>query len=84
MRVEVIRAWSHRHESVHLDLPAGACVRDALAVCGLEGAGQADGLAIFGVAVGPETPLSDGDRVELLRPLLLDPKEARRRRAASR
>ncbi|TXI28318.1 MAG: RnfH family protein, partial [Ottowia sp.] len=34
-----------------------------------------------GVAVAPSTPLREGDRVELLRPLQLDPKEARRRRA---
>jgi putative ubiquitin-RnfH superfamily antitoxin RatB of RatAB toxin-antitoxin module len=30
------------------------------------------------------TPLRDGDRVELYRPLTVDPKEARRRRAAKR
>lgn len=38
-------------------------------------------LAIFGRAVEPHTPLQDGDRVELLRPLLADPKQARRQRA---
>ena len=34
-----------------------------------------------GETVVLDQPLRDGDRVELLRPLLLDPKEARRRRA---
>lgn len=38
-------------------------------------------LAIFGRVVEPHTPLQDGDRVELLRPLLADPKQARRQRA---
>ena len=33
MRVEVIRAWPHRFESVALDLPEGATVREALAAC---------------------------------------------------
>ncbi len=39
------------------------------------------GFAIFGERVGSEHPLRDGDRLELLRPLQIDPKEARRRRA---
>ena len=37
--------------------------------------------AIHGRAVGPDTVLHEGDRVELLRPLSIDPKLARRRRA---
>ena len=38
-------------------------------------------LAVFGRAVTPETRLHDGDRIEILRPLLADPKTARRKRA---
>jgi hypothetical protein len=38
-------------------------------------------LGIYGKAAKPETPVSDGDRVEIYRRLALDPKEARRRRA---
>jgi uncharacterized protein len=37
--------------------------------------------AIFGQRVRAETPLADGDRVELLRPLVADPKDTRRLRA---
>ncbi len=37
-------------------------------------------LGIFGKSVKDDTVLRDGDRVELYRPLLIDPKEARRRR----
>ncbi|WAC64131.1 RnfH family protein [Pseudoxanthomonas sp. SL93] len=81
MRVEVIRAWPHRFESVTQDLPAGARVADALAACGFEGLEEASALAVHGVLVTPETVLNDGDRVEVLRPLQMDPKEARRRRA---
>jgi len=39
-------------------------------------------LGIFGKRVADDTPLLGGERVELYRPLLIDPKEARRRRAA--
>lgn len=83
IRVEVIRAWPRRHASVALQLAEGATVADALAACGLpqEGIG---GHAVFGERVGPDATLSDGDRLELLQPLLLDPKEARRRRAGRR
>lgn len=38
-------------------------------------------VGIFGKTVGLDTPLQRGDRVEIYRPLLVDPKEARRRRA---
>ena len=38
-------------------------------------------LAVWGEAATPDTPLRDGDRLELLRPLIADPKLTRRRRA---
>ncbi|TCP12632.1 hypothetical protein EV683_10879 [Crenobacter luteus] len=39
-------------------------------------------LGVFGKAVRGDAPLRAGDRVEIYRPLLADPKEVRRRRAA--
>jgi uncharacterized protein len=42
------------------------------------------GYAIFGERASAATPLRAGDRVELLRPLVADPKEARRQRASAR
>ena len=80
LRVEVLRAWPRRHASVRLELPAGATVADAVAACGLALDGVA-GHAVFGEAAPAARPLRDGDRVELLEALRLDPKEARRRRA---
>jgi len=41
-------------------------------------------LGIFNKLRGPDTLLRDHDRVEIYRPLLVDPKESRRRRAALR
>lgn len=84
MKVEVLMAWPRRFESVSLELPVGATLADALAAAGWSDAEGISGYAIFGVNAALDTVLRDGDRVELLRPLLMDPKEARRRRALKR
>jgi putative ubiquitin-RnfH superfamily antitoxin RatB of RatAB toxin-antitoxin module len=39
-------------------------------------------VGIFGKAVKADQPLQAGDRVEIYRPLQVDPKEVRKRRAA--
>ena len=83
IRVEVIRAWPRRHASEVLELPDGARVADALAACHLP-RGDVCGQAVFGERAGPDTVLRDGDRLELLQALRIDPKEARRRRAGGR
>lgn len=80
MRVEVVRAWPRRHESVVVELPAGATVADAVSASGMDDVGHA-AVAVFGEKAEAAQVLRDGDRVELLRPLAMDPKEARRRRA---
>ncbi|MDH5823153.1 RnfH family protein [Luteimonas sp. RD2P54] len=80
IRVEVVRAWPRRVESATVTLDEPATVAAAVAAAGLDGAGAA-GYAVFGERAEPATVLRDGDRVELLRPLLADPKETRRRRA---
>ncbi|GAB2491802.1 RnfH family protein [Pseudoxanthomonas sangjuensis] len=81
MKVEVVLAWPRRFESAVLELPEGATLADALAASGFTDTGEVAGYAVFGVVAGASTRLHDGDRVELLRPLQADPKEARRRRA---
>jgi len=83
MRIEVIRAWPRRHDSVILALPDGATVADALAAAAFPHQETPAAVAIHGETVALDQTLRDGDRVELLRPLLLDPKEARRRRAGT-
>lgn len=80
IEVEVIRAWPRRFESVRVGLAEPATVADAVAASGFD-PGQCDGYAIHGERATADTPLRDGDRVELLRPLRADPKESRRRRA---
>ena len=80
LRVEVVQARPDGAEVVAVRLADGATVRDALAASGLKG-NQA---GIFGRRVTLDTRLADGDRVEIYRPLKLDPKEARRARARRR
>ena len=80
MRIEVVAAWPTRAEIVRFELPAGSRVRDALRAAGI----KADAVGVFGRRVAPDAPLADGDRVEIYRPLGLDPKERRRSRARKR
>lgn len=87
MRVEVVYALPHVQEAIALELPRGACVRDAIESSSLtarhpEIKCRELRVGIFGCAVTAETLLSDGDRVEIYRPLVADPRQARRRRAA--
>jgi len=79
MQVTLIRAWPGRFEEVAVQLPAGSCVGDALDASGWND--QSSEVAVFGVRATRGTALNDGDRIELLRPLLADPKQARRTRA---
>ncbi|PPU94664.1 RnfH family protein [Xanthomonas albilineans] len=81
MQIEVVLAWPERFVSRTLQLHDGATVADALASAALAEATPGMPCAIYGEIAAPNRVLQDGDRVELLRPLLVDPKDARRRRA---
>jgi putative ubiquitin-RnfH superfamily antitoxin RatB of RatAB toxin-antitoxin module len=39
-------------------------------------------VGIFGRVVARDTPVRDGDRIEIYRPLIADPKQARRQRSS--
>lgn len=82
LRVEVVCAWPDRHQAVTLELEHGATAGDAARASGIRA--EHSGLAIYGEPVGDSALLREGDRVELLRPLAIDPKDARRRRARNR
>ncbi|TBR39280.1 MULTISPECIES: RnfH family protein [Dyella] len=69
-----------------LNLAKGATVAAALEASGVAEAvpgfvADPAQLGVFSRKVGLEYVLRDGDRLEIYRPLTLDPKEARRRRA---
>lgn len=74
----------HRIDLVPLQLPAGATVRDALLASGVlqrEGLDpQTVPIGVWGRACSLDQGLRARDRVEIYRPLRVDPKEARRQR----
>jgi hypothetical protein len=86
LRVEVVYALAGAQDLAILELADGATAREAVEASGVparHGLAGADlTLGIFGRRIAPEHPLRDGDRVEILRPLAADPKEARRSRVA--
>lgn len=84
MRVELLRAWPRRFERVELELPDTATVDEAVRAAGWAEDPEVTAYAVFGQRVAGDATLKDGDRIELLRPLLADPKVARRRRAEER
>ncbi|OEZ02342.1 MULTISPECIES: RnfH family protein [Stenotrophomonas] len=84
IRVEVVLAWPERVKSRLLELGEGATVGEAVAAAGIEGSADCPAMAVHGVLAKPGQVLRDGDRVELLRPLVADPKDNRRRRARER
>ena len=88
MEIEVVYATAETQKIVQLDLPEGACVRDAVIASELHLTTPAievdvTPVGIYAERVQYDTLLRDGDRVEIYRPLLLDPMQARRQRARS-
>ena len=83
LRVEVVRALPERQDAVVVEMPPGATVADALRASGLAPEGPVEA-GRFGVRVGLDAPLEPGDRIEIYRPLRVDPKAARRDRLRRR
>jgi putative ubiquitin-RnfH superfamily antitoxin RatB of RatAB toxin-antitoxin module len=85
LRVVVVYAADGAECIVTVDLPDASTVADAVEQSGILPRLALDaavlGHAIFGAMALPTTPLVDGDRIELTRPLIADPKHARRDRA---
>jgi uncharacterized protein len=89
LSVEVVYALALDGDAVTLSLAAGATAGDAVRASGvLERHPEIDlrrqPIGIHGRVVNLRTLLRDGDRVEIYRPLRVDAKEARRRRALRR
>ncbi|MCY1263271.1 Protein RnfH [compost metagenome] len=87
--VEVVYALPDRQRLLRLTVPYGTSVRQAVVASGIarefpEIDVQHCPLGIFGKAVAaPEQRvLEEGERVEIYRPLIADPKEVRKQRAA--
>lgn len=87
MRVEVAYATSEKQVVIPLEVAAGTTLEAALRQSGiLEQFEEIDianaKVGIFAKAAALDAVLQPGDRVEIYRPLIADPKEARKKRAA--
>jgi putative ubiquitin-RnfH superfamily antitoxin RatB of RatAB toxin-antitoxin module len=89
IRVQVCYALPEESFNADLSMPAGATLAQAVRESGvLQRYPEIDldtqKFGIFGKIKPADTPLSEGDRVEIYRPLQADPMETRRRRAKHR
>lgn len=85
--IEVAYATPEKQVILECEVAAGTTVRDAVKQSGIdlhfpEIDLQKSDLGVFSKAVTDDYELSDGDRIEIYRPLIADPKEIRRQRAA--
>lgn len=83
LQVQIVYALAEQQVVLALKLPADSCVSDAITSARAISpqiflTGVADStVAIYGRLVTLTQVLRDGDRVELLRPLIADPKDQR-------
>lgn len=89
IKVEVAYALPEQQVLVALEVKEGTTARQAIERSGLlprfpEIALARGWVGVFGRRVELDAPLRDGDRVEIYRPLIADPKQARRERAKGR
>lgn len=89
INVEVAYATPQKQLILEVNVDAGTTVGGAIVQSGmllefpeLETTLENSAVGIFGKLAKIETVLADGDRVEIYRPLIADPKEVRRKRAA--
>ena len=87
LRISVVYAARERQYLRELTVPAGTTAVQAIERSGLREEAHLQtsalqNIGIFGRRVAPATVLREGDRVEIYRALALDPRDARRRRAA--
>jgi putative ubiquitin-RnfH superfamily antitoxin RatB of RatAB toxin-antitoxin module len=87
MKVEVVYALVDKSEIVKLELPDGSTVLQAVEASGLlakhpEIDVKKNKFGIYAKLAKADAVLREQDRVEIYRPLIADPKEVRKQRAA--
>jgi uncharacterized protein len=81
-RIEVVQSLAPRQtQSMVLNMPAGSTVQEALQLTAWP-LPDSGGIGIWGRKTTLAHVLRDGDRLEIYRALVVDPKEARRLRYA--
>ena len=83
IRVGVVYADPQMQIEKWVDVAADSTAGEAIAASGitLPSGFAPTAIGIYGRIVDENHRVRDGDRIELYRPLVVDPKEARRRRA---
>lgn len=89
IQVEVVYALPDRTWSIAINLAAGSTLHEAIIRSGIlaqcpEIDPAVNRVGIYGKLRELDTKLHSGDRVEIYRDLKIDPKEARRKRAAGK
>lgn len=84
--IEVVYALPEKQVVQRINLPDGTTAEQAVKMSGIlrqfpEIDLLQNKLGIYGKLIKPATILRDRDRIEIYRPLRVDPKESRRRRA---
>jgi putative ubiquitin-RnfH superfamily antitoxin RatB of RatAB toxin-antitoxin module len=87
INVEVAYATPHKQAILEVQVAAGTTALEAAQQSGISDRFQDIDLdnaklGVFGNLVTPKQVLREGDRVEIYRPLIADPKEVRKARAA--
>ncbi len=85
--IEVAYATPEKQVILECRIDRGMAARDAVRLSGIDqhfpeiDLDNCD-IGVFGKAIAADYELQDGDRIEIYRPLIADPKEIRRQRAA--
>jgi len=86
MDIEVTYATPEKQALIRIQVPSGCTVAAAIELSGIRKQFpdmeiNPLALGVFSRKVTPDHVLRDGDRVEIYRPLIADPKEMRKQRA---
>lgn len=86
--VEVAYATPERQALLRVEVPAGCTLAQAIELSGIRARFpelrlEEEGVGIFSRKVPLDHVLREGDRVEIYRPLIADPKETRRKKASA-
>ena len=87
LQIEVVYAGMHGQQLIPVSVPPGATVADAIDASGIQLQFPHEDLhelavGIWGRVIARDHVVAEGDRVEIYRPLEMDPRDARRQRAA--
>ena len=88
MNVGVCYAQADRQLWLRLDVPEGSTIADAISLSGLlnqypEIDLETQKVGVFGKISKLDSPVKEGDRVEIYRKIIADPQQVQRRRVVS-